>query len=329
VATSSMKSTLRGLPPGLPRIDATTALPYVVLVLLVITTMALQGRVSLDAFSNLPDTTLPLILVGLGETIVILSRGIDLSVGGIMSLSTALVATHVTTNKSIVLGLILVAAVGALAGALNGLLIVITGIQPFIVTLATWSITGGVALQVLPTEGGTVAPNLVSGLSGSVGPASKSLIIIVTLIAIWLYLRRTRFGVSLYATGSSEKAAVLNGLRASRVTVIVYACSGLASALAGIYFAVLTSSGSPTAGNPYILDSIAAVVIGGTSLAGGRGGFVPTVVGGFILAAIGTVVFYANMSSYWSTLGTGLILLITVMLYGIVGLVQSRRRSGG
>jgi len=302
-------------------------LPYAILLIMIILMVILQhGQLSLSQFGNIPDTALPLVLVGLGETMVILTRGIDLSVGGIMALAATLTATIASTDRNFVPGLALILVIGVGLGAINGVLITALRIQPFIVTLATWSIADGCALLVLPTVGGSVAPSLLSTLGNSIGPIPKSLVIVLLLIAIWLFIRQTRFGVSIYALGSNENAAALNGLRVARTKIIVYASSGLCAALAGIYFAVLTTSGSPTAGDPYILQAVAAVVIGGTSLAGGRGGFVPTVLGAFILNLIGRVVFFANLTSFWATLGQGVLLIVTVLVYGIVDLLTRRSR---
>jgi ribose transport system permease protein len=308
----------------------TGALPVAIAVTLFIVMVIFEGTVSGSVLQSVLETTMPLILVGFGQTLVVLTGGIDLSVGGIFSLSTALLATKMTHNADLLLWLPLVMLIGVAGGVVNGLLIVRTRIQPFIVTLASWSVFDGLALLALPTEGGSVAPGLTSFLSGSVG-IPKAVIILAILIAAWVIFRRTRFGMSVFAVGSSEASAHLNGLPVQRTKVIVYALSGLLASLGAIYYVgVLALSGSPVAGDPFILQSVAAVVIGGTALAGGRGSFIATVLGALSLSFIAEIVFFAGAQSFWSQFIQGLLVLAAVLLFAVVELViRARNPAAG
>ncbi|HEV7753334.1 MAG TPA: ABC transporter permease [Baekduia sp.] len=301
------------------------AVPAVLFVVLFVVMISVQGQFSSSLLQTVLETTVPLMLVGFGQTLVILTRGIDLSVGGIFSLSTALIATKITSDGDMVVWIPLVILIGLGAGAINGLLIVRTRMQPFIVTLASWSVFSGLALLALPTEGGSVAPGLTSALSGS-ALVPKALILALVLVVVWIVLRRTRFGTAILSVGSSEAAAKLNDVPVDRTKIIVYALSGMFAALGALYYvAVLTFSGSPVAGDPFILQSVAAVVIGGTSLAGGRGSLIGTILGALSLSMIAQIVFFSGAESYWSQFVQGMLILGAVLLFAVVELVIRRR----
>jgi ribose transport system permease protein len=299
--------------------------PAVLFVVLFIVMVSVQGQFSSTLLQTVLETTVPLMLIGFGQTLVILSGGIDLSIGGIFSLSTALIATKMTGDGDMVMWIPLVLLIGLAAGAINGLLIVRTKMQPFIVTLASWSVFSGLALLALSTEGGSVAPGLTTALSGS-ALVPKALIITVLLVVLWIVLRRTRFGTAVLAVGSSQAAAKLNDVPVDRTKIIIYALSGLFASLGALYYcAVLTFSGSPVAGEPFILQSVAAVVIGGTSLAGGRGSVIGTILGALSLSMIAQIVFFSGAESYWSQFVQGVLILGAVLLFAVVELVIRRR----
>jgi ribose transport system permease protein len=294
-------------------------LPSVLFVVLFVSMVWLMGEAfSVSLLTSILQTTLPLVIIGLGQTLVILTGGIDLAVGGIMSLSTAIIATQMTGDGDILVWLPVVLLIGFAIGLLNGYTIVQTGIQPFIVTLATWSIFSGVALRVLPTQGGAVAPLLITFAFSSVAGVNTALWLTLGFLLLWIVIRRTRFGIAVYAIGSNKTAAELNGLRTGRTEMLVYGLSGLFASCAGVYFAALTDSGSSIAGDPFILRSVAAVVIGGTSLAGGRGGFTGTVLGALILSFITVIIFFAGAESAYSQLFQGVLLVVAVIVYSSV-----------
>jgi ribose transport system permease protein len=257
---------------------------------------------------------------------VLLRGGIDLSIGGTISLATVLAATHFGDGAAgmLVPALIIVLG-GALVGVVNGVLITVLRLQPFLVTLATWSILSGAALMILPTDGGSLpAPWMAFGGAEWLG-LSSAVWVLALLLLFWAWFRRTRLGIAIRATGSSERSAFLSGVSPLGINVATYALSGLFAALAALYLTTQTGAGSPTIGKDYILPSVAAAVIGGISLFGGRGGLVGTMIGAYILTIIGNLVFVLSISSYWQPIVSGVILLVAVLASSIAE--KSARRS--
>lgn len=255
----------------------------------------------------------PLALVAFGQTLVLFTRGIDLSVGGVLSLTTALLATHLNHNGwALYAELALVLVMGAAIGALNGVLIGFSGLQPFIVTLGAWLIWNGVALAVLPIEGGAPAERLMSGVIGDIGPLPKSVWVVIALLVVWIWIRRMRVLRDLVAIGSDETRARLSGVSIVRRKVQVYAVSGMFAAAAGIWLTAQNASGSPIAGDQFILNSVAAVVLGGTSIFGGRGSVASSIVGAIVFLMIPDLVFALGIPSFWGIFLQGAILIVAV-----------------
>jgi ribose transport system permease protein len=303
-------------------------LPITLFVLFGVVMTALMGdAASTDLLLSLLQTTMPLMIVGLGQTLVILTGGIDLAVGGIMSITTTLLATQMTRDEDMVVWIPLVLVVGFGAGILNGAVIVKSRIQPFIVTLASWSILSGIGLLVLPAPGGAISPSLVHVVFGQIAGIATEIWLVVGLLVTWLILRQTRFASGVYAVGSNRSAANLNGLSVNRTEALVYGLSGLCAAAAGIYFCALTNSGSSVAGDPYILRSVAAVVIGGTTLVGGRGGFTGTLLGALIMTMITKIVFFAGAESAFAQLFQGLLLVLAVVAFACVEILVERQSA--
>jgi ribose transport system permease protein len=220
---------------------------------------------------------------------------------------------------------ILIGLIGAAAGALNGMLISVLRLQPFLVTLATWSILSGAALMILPTDGGHLPDAWTAfGNSAFLG-LSSAVWLLAFLILFWRWFDATRLGIAIRATGSNERSALLSGVPIFTVNIAVYGLSGLFAALAALYLTTQTGTGSPTIGKDYILPSVAAAVIGGISLFGGRGGLVGTAIGAYIFTIIGNLVFVLNVSSYWQSIISGLILLVAVLASSLAE--KSARRS--
>ena len=266
----------------------------------------------------------PLALVAFGQTLAMLTRGIDLSVGGVISLSSALLATHLDARGWLLLPeLLAIVVLGVLIGCLNGLAIAFTPIQPFIVTLATWSIWDGVAFGVLPIEGGTVSPTLIKVASGGFLGVPKSVWVVVLLLVLWRWLRATRFIGDLIAIGSDENRARLLGVRIGTRKIQAYAATGLLAALASIWVTAQTQAGSPDGGDQFILNSVAAVVIGGTSIFGGKGSAASSIMGSIAFLLIPILVFALNLSSFWSIFLEGLVLIVAVTFNSII---QTRTR---
>jgi ribose transport system permease protein len=297
--------------------------PFLVACLMLIIIIAIYGSLQRDVFSldeiNLDTTaTLTLLLAATGQTIVLIRGGIDLSIGGMISFGTVIASTQFGGDPgSVLLWSVIILAIGFAVGALNGLLISVLRLQPFLITLATWSILSGAALMVLPTDGGQV-PGFWAGFGSAqfLGLAS-SVYLLILLVGFWFWFRSTRIGIAIKAIGSSERSAFLSGVSLTRINILTYGLSGLFAAAAALYLTTQTGAGSPTIGKDYILPSVAAAVIGGVSLFGGRGSLAGTVIGALILTIIGNLVFVLHVSSYWQPVASGVILLLSVLASSI------------
>lgn len=251
--------------PALPRYIpwSRAYIPFALAAVLVLVDIGQRGgNLSHFQILGIANSALPLALVGMGEAIVILTNGIDLSVGAIVGLATGIVA--VVDQAAGILGIVAALAAGCVAGLINGLLVSFGRMASLIVTLATGSIFGGFALLVLPSPGGVAPSWLYHATVGSLGAVPVATLWLVALVILgWLILRRTSFGIFLQCLGSSETASWAAGVPTRRTTLLAYMSSGLFAALAGVTLAGLTGSGDPNIGNIYILNAIAVVVVGG------------------------------------------------------------------
>lgn len=310
------------------RIDPTILPPAAMLIVLA----AIYQATSRSGFSAaqlavISIAVLPLALVGLGQTVVVLGAGIDLSVGGVMSLGSAIAARHFGGSAGeTFLWAVVILMIGIACGAANGLLVNRLGLQPFLVTLATWSILNGAALLVLPTQGeGNVAPDIGGlGYEAPLGIPFAVWGLAVVLLG-WLWFKSTRAARGIYAMGSSRQNAYVGGVSIGRTTVLAFAISGGAAAAAALAYTVQTGSGDPTAGDPFILNSVAAVVIGGTRLSGGRGGFGGTLIGAALLVLIGNVVFAVGLPTEWTQFFQGLLLVVAILISSVTEFLSRRR----
>jgi ribose transport system permease protein len=275
--------------------------------------------------ASIADHAVPLALAAVGQSLVILTRGIDLSVGGMMDLTNSLAAMKLQGGFATeALWTVLILLIGAAGGLLNGLLVAYGRIQPILVTLGTLSIFQGLALWVLPSPGGHVA----GGYTGLfLNPnAPSSLIFVVLLGLAWVAFRRTRLGVQIFAIGNDEQAARANSVPVIRTKVIVYTLAGMLAAGAGIALATTTTGGDATGGDVFTLSSIAAAVIGGVSLFGGRGSAVGAICGAFVLTVLVDVLFFANIDPLFQPFYQGLFLVIAVGASTLLGRMLARRR---
>ena len=327
----------RPLPPRRPPADLGARLvdraPFLVACVMLAVLVAIYATLRDDVLSleelNIDTAAaMTLILAATGQTIVLLRGGIDLSIGGMISFGTVLAATEFGDSAvSATAWTVAILLIGLGVGALNGLIISVLRLQPFLVTLATWSILSGAALLVLPIDGGSLPDGWMRFGSASFLGLSSSVWLLIVLFLFWLWFRDTRLGVTIRATGSNEKSAYLSGVSLTFVNVATYGLSGLFAALAALYLTTQTGAGSPTIGKDYILPSVAAAVIGGISLFGGRGGLAGTIVGAFILTIIGNLVFVLSVSSYWQPIVSGVILLAAVLASALAER-SARRRAG-
>jgi len=310
--------------------DVRPAAAWVLTLILLFIYAGLQpGTLSTSSLGILAADTLALATLGLGQGVVILTAGIDLSVGGVMALGTTIAATHFTGTATTLLWSVVILAIGTAAGLINGVLVGRLRLQPFIVTLATWSIFDGIALYVLPTAGGQVPGGFSGWINGSAAGIPNSIWVLIALVAVWLWFRRTRAARRIYAVGSDREAARIAGVRIVPTLMTAYAISGLCAGGAALFYVMLTASGDPTSGDGLILPSVAAVVIGGASLFGGQGSFVGTVAGALTLTLLGDVIFAVHLPSYWTVLADGLLLIAAVLAGTGLQALQARRAGGG
>jgi ribose transport system permease protein len=264
-----------------------------------------------------------LALATMAQLAVLIVGGIDLSVGSIIALTNCITATFLTadplTGTLVCLGALLV---GALCGAINGVLVVVSRIQPIIVTLATSYVFTGLSLYVRPSPGGSVPDFLHGLLAGSTGYLPNSILLLLAVVVLfWHPLFRTRTGKAIYAVGDSEGAAFLSGLPVVRAKVTAYAVAGLLAAAAGLFLTAETTSGDANIGSTYTLGSVAAAVLGGASLAGGRGGVIGPVVAALFISVLIGVLFAAGISTFYQNVFQGGILL-AVLLAGRLHLLR-------
>lgn len=259
-------------------------------------------------------------IIAAGMTFVILTGGIDLSVGSTLAISGAIAASMVAGGYNAYLGVLAALVVGGAIGAFNGLVISKGKVQPFIATLATMTLVRGYTLVY--TQGKPISTgyeknaeafaNIGEGYLFGI-PVPIYLMIAVFALSFYV-LKYTRLGRYVYALGGNEEATFLSGINTSNIKTYVYAISGFFSALAGIIITSRLSSAQPQAGAGYELDAIAAVVLGGTSLAGGSGGVIGTIVGALIIGILNNALNLMNVSSYYQLLAKGLVILIAVLL---------------
>jgi len=311
------------------KLQPRSVIPYLILLALIVSTSLLQpNTVSLDWLGIKTNAILPLALATAGQTLVLLTGGIDLSIGGVISLTNSLEATRMSSSVegmvAFTLGML---ALGTLLGAINGIIIVRVRLQPFIATLITWSIYGGLALWILPTDRGNVPQAFINVLLAHPGGIPVSLVFLVVLGLFWLYLKRAPLGKAILSLGSNAKSAYLSGINVDRARLTVYSLSGFFAAAAGIYRTAQVASGSPTAGNNFILLSVSAAVIGGTSLAGGKGSLIGSIIGVCVLKMIGDLLVFSGVSSYWAALFQGLLLIVIIAVVSVGELVRQRREG--
>ncbi|MFJ8139279.1 substrate-binding domain-containing protein [Streptomyces sp. NPDC096013] len=295
------------------------------LIVLVIAMSALSGDfLTTDNLLNVGVQAAVTAILAFGVTFVIVSAGIDLSVGSVAALSATVLAWSATQHGvPVVLAVILAIATGIAAGLVNGFLIAYGKLPPFIATLAMLSVARGLSLVI--SQGSPIAfPDSVSHLGDTLGgwlPVPVLVMIAMGLVAAFV-LGRTYIGRSMYAIGGNEEAARLSGLRVSKQKLAIYALSGVFAAAAGIVLASRLSSAQPQAADGYELDAIAAVVIGGASLAGGTGKASGTLIGALILAVLRNGLNLLSVSAFWQQVVIGVVIALAVLLDTV------RRKAG-
>jgi ribose transport system permease protein len=291
-------------------------------------TKVLQPNYGPAAIQGLAINILPIAFAAVAQAIVVISGGIDLSVGPMMALASVTSAVLMKGQSDlfavgVVLGVLLL---GLAVGAINGGLVVVTKVPDIVVTLAMSFVWAGTALLILNTPGGGAAPWLMAIISGPLGSPwlPKAMVVLAVIVGVlWIPLRRSTLGLTLYAVGSSRLAAFRSGVAVGPTKIVAYALTGFFSALGGLALTATGGVGAPVPGS-YTLQSIAAIVLGGVSLAGGRGGVLGPIIAVIVLALVRTDLFFAGVDPNWSTAIQGAILIGVVMFGSLVAMRRVR-----
>lgn len=271
-----------------------------------------------------------LAFVAMAQTLVVITAGIDLSVGMILLLTNCLASWLVVgTPFETTLGVIGVLLAGLVCGAINGAIVIYGRLQPIVATIATGAVYYGIGLLLRPFPGGSVNEDLADALTGKlfdVIPTSLVALLVVVL-AVWVPFSRSEFGRAAYAAGSSETAAYMSGVPIRRGKFLAYVLAGLLASIGGLFLTFFTYTGEAAyaSGNAYTLFSIAAVVLGGVSLFGGKGSAIGAIFGALAFRTIGDLLFVFDFDPLWQPLFQGVILLIAVSL-GAFALFRVRNR---
>ncbi|MFD1009023.1 MULTISPECIES: ribose ABC transporter permease [Oceanisphaera] len=275
---------------------------------------------TVDNLLNILRQTSVNAIIAVGMTLVILTAGIDLSVGSVLALCGAFAASMVSMELSIFITLPAILLAGFALGSLSGLIVAKGRVQAFIATLVTMTLLRGVTMVY--TEGRPISTGFTDagdifawfGTGYVFGIPVPVWLMAMTFLGAWYLLNHTRFGRYIYAVGGNEAAARLSGINVARVKIGVYAICGMLSALAAIIVTSRLSSAQPTAGTTYELDAIAAVVLGGTSLAGGKGAIMGTLIGALIIGFLNNALNLLDVSSYYQMIAKATVILLAVLV---------------
>jgi ribose transport system permease protein len=317
VASSPPERGRLRVPLGLRRHASTLIVYGLILVLGVYASLLSPNFLTERNIFNVLRTAAFLGTVAIGETLVIISGGIDLSAGSVIKLAVLMSAILMDGKpENIAIAVAATLAMGAVVGLINGLLITKARIAPFIVTLGAYSILRGVSYTVTTKPVGRAAPGFLRLYDLKLGPVPLLVMFLGLLIGAGIFvLRRTAFGRYLYAVGGNEQVARLSGIRIDRVKIGVYMLCSTLAALTGLLYLARSGVGDPVVGEGAELQAITAVILGGTSLFGGQGGLVGTLGGVLLMGLTNNVLVLLNVSSWYQELIQGLIIVGAVALY--------------
>nr|WP_187372247.1 ribose ABC transporter permease [Vibrio cholerae] len=275
---------------------------------------------TVDNLLNILRQTSVNAIIAVGMTLVILTAGIDLSVGSVLALCGAFAATLVAMEVPVLIAVPTALLAGATLGAISGIIIAKGKVQAFIATLVTMTLLRGVTMVY--TDGRPISTGFTDtadtfawfGTGYALGIPVPVWLMVVVFAGAWYLLNHTRFGRYVYAVGGNESATRLSGINVDRVKIGVYAICGLLAALAGIIVTSRLSSAQPTAGMGYELDAIAAVVLGGTSLMGGKGRIMGTLIGALIIGFLNNALNLLDVSSYYQMIAKAVVILLAVLV---------------
>lgn len=327
-ATPGPGSSLRARLAGSMQRESWNYALWGLLVLLLILTKVIRPNYGAFDLGSLAIAALPVAMAAVAQAIVVISGGIDLSIGSTMAL-TSVTAARLMDGASEEFGIMVVIGVllmGVVIGLVNGALVVYSRVPDIVVTLAMLYVWAGVALLVLGTPGGGVADWLRDLTRGPlfIEWIPRALVLVIAIVAVvWIPLRRSRLGLSIYAIGSDRLAAFRSGVEVDRTRIAAYVIAGFFAAAGGLALTMTTGIGTPIPG-PYTLLSVAAIVLGGVSLAGGRGGLVGPVVAVFVLALIRADLTFLGVDPNFTTVIQGVIMVVVVMLGAYLTLRRAR-----
>jgi ribose transport system permease protein len=266
---------------------------------------------------------LPLCFAAMAQAVVVISGGIDLSVGSLMGLMNVLSAKHMLgmSFRDAMLFALLILLLSALAGAFTGLVITLTRIPDIVVTLGMLFVWYGVGLWVMEIPGGGAPQQFFDLALGTVGSTSipgSLVIVLVALAVLWLPIRWLRAGLAIYAVGSNRNAAYLSGIGVARTRVGAYALGGVFAGLGGLALTATAGIGDPNSGSIYTLNSVAAVVLGGVSLLGGVGGLIGPIAAAYIITLSKTILLIRGTDPNYAAVYQGLLIILVVVIGGLL-----------
>ena len=323
---SGLIDKIRGAVVGYP---ALVGMPVLLIVFLAATVAIHPAFNSFDA-QSVAMAALPLACAAAAQAVVVISGGIDLSIGSVIAVANVLAASTMkdaSFGEALLLAVAILVA-GAAIGAVNGLLVVVSRVPDVIVTLTTGFIWGGVALLILEKPGGGAPPeflNLGTGTFITDWLSNSLVLLVVSLTAVWIPVRRSKTGLRIYATGSDRIAAFRSGVNVELARVLAYIIGGLFSAIGGVGLTMTTGIGSPHAGVLYTLSGLAAVVIGGVSLTGGRGGIMGPVIAAFVLTLIPADLIFLNIDPNFGQVIQGTLIVLVVVAGGLATSLRDRK----
>jgi ribose transport system permease protein len=303
--------------------------PLILLAVVLVINWSLQPNMfALGTLNSNMRVFLPLVLLAVGQAIVLLGGGIDISVGGVVSIVNTILATQVGLEGSpekMTQFVLIALLVGALAGAINGFFIAFLRLQPIITTYATSFLYAGFALFILPNPGGGIPAN-IANLYRTTTPFGLPLAfyVIGVILLIWIYISSTRYGKYLFAVGGKAQAAYETAVPVTLIRFSTYVISGLMAAMGGVAITMLSGSGNAEIGGPMTLNSITAAVIGGNAFSGGIGGVTGPVLGALILSLIQNIISFARIDTWWETLVKAIIIVAALAAPGVINLIRRR-----
>lgn len=305
--------------------NGTLIIAILYVAMFIVNAMLQSKALNISSITNLVNNAAPLAIAAAGQALVVISRGFDLSVAGVVSLTNVLIAAYPMPGPlGALLSLIIALGVGAAVGCLNGFLVVSLRMQSIAATLGTMIITQGLALVIMDAPRGTVADWLSYELTDRIFvivPVAG--LVVLAVVVLWLLFKLTDTAVGLYAVGADENAAALSGVPIRVVRFKTFVGAGMLYGLAGFMLSAQTATGNPNAGTPFLMLTFAAVSLGGVSLSGGRGSPIGAIIGAATLMLLQKVLFSSGVSSFYTGIFQGAVLIAAIVFSGLIAKVGS------